>query len=92
MSSLWDGNEPALRLVYSSPDEYGRFYEREGRADAAEFFAWYRRGLAAYRHMEGAGFVLLESSTDSLAISFFAEGTATPFRFLRYVACEIAQV
>ena len=79
VSSLWDGSEPALHLVYSSPDEYGRYYEREGRADAAAFFAWYRRGLTAYRHLEGAGFVLLESSPESLSVSFFAGDSATPF-------------
>ena len=79
VSSLWDAGEPALRPVYSSPAEYGRFYEREGRADAAEFFAWYRRGLAAYRHFTGAGFAMLESSPESLAVSFFAGNSATPF-------------
>jgi hypothetical protein len=79
VSSLWDGSEPALRETISNPEEYGRSYEREGRADAAAFFAWYRRGLAAYRHMEGAGFVLLESSPEMLAVSFFAGDSATPF-------------
>lgn len=71
VSSLWDGSEPALRETISNPAEYGRSYEREGRADAAEFFAWYRRGLAAYRHFEGAGFALLESSTGSVSVSLF---------------------
>ena len=79
VSSLWDGVEPALRETISNPEEYGRFYEREGRADAAAFFASFRPGLATYRHFEGAGFALLKSSTDTVTVSLFAENSATPF-------------
>ncbi len=79
VSSLWDGMEPALRETISSPDGYGRYYERARRADAAAFFASFRPGLATSRHFEGAGFALLESSTDTVTVSLFAEDSATPF-------------
>lgn len=79
VSSLWDCGEPALRETISNPDEYGRYYERARRADAAAFFASFRSGLAAYRHFEGAGFALLESSTDMVSASLFAGNSATPF-------------
>lgn len=79
VSSLWDCGEPALRETISNPDEYGRYYECARRADAAAFFASFRPGLATYRHFEGAGFALLESSTDTVTVSLFAEDSATPF-------------
>ncbi|MBQ6247270.1 MAG: metallophosphoesterase [Kiritimatiellae bacterium] len=71
VSSLWDGLEPALRETISTSDGYGRFYEREGRADAAAFFASFRNGLAAYRHFEGAGFALVKLCPDALSVDFF---------------------
>ena len=79
VSSLWNGEEPPLRQIYTAPDEYGRFYEREGRSDAAAFFAEFRRGLAAYRHFEGAGFTTLQSSSDGIAIALFGGDSRTPF-------------
>lgn len=89
VSSLWDGSEPALQPVYSSPDEYGRSYEREGRADAAEFFAWYRRGLTEYRHMDGAGFAMLESSSESFEASFFAGRDNAPTDLRHVLRCAM---
>lgn len=89
VSSLWDGSEPALQPVYTSPDEYGRSYEREGRADAAEFFAWYRRGLTAYRHFNGAGFAMLESSSESFEVSFFAGRDNTPTDLRHVLRCAM---
>lgn len=79
VSSLWDGEEPALRQIYTDPDEYGRFYEREERSDAAALFAEFRRGLAAYRHFEGGGFATLQSSSDGIAVALFGGDSRTPF-------------
>ena len=75
-SSLWDGGEPSLRPVYASPDEYGRSFEREGRTDAALFFAPFRKGLAAYRHFDGAGFALVESNPNMVSVSLFGGGVS----------------
>lgn len=78
LSSLWDGKEPGLRQTHDSPDEYGRFYELAGCAEAAAFFAEFRPGLAAYRHFEGAGFAMLESSSRGVFVSFHAGDPSSP--------------
>lgn len=81
VSSVWnDAKPPAMKTVHATPSEYGRFFERQewGKA-AAAFYAKYRRGLASYRHMAGAGYACADVGESYVRMTYFAGDAVAPF-------------